>query len=367
MQNNNKTLFFCPIPPPTGGQALISEIVYEAYKPRYLINTNIKNKIIGTTKIIFNTIFLFLFKRIELVYFTCTRSKSGAIKDIILLSLCKFKNIKVINHLHGNEIAQLFTGGVFEKIIIWAYKSIDTTIFVQEKQKQLLPDFFPEMNRIAILNCYDPALENIIIKNKNEGTIDFLFISFIMYSKGIFHALDAFGALAEEYPNIRLHIAGALHSDSYMIAEETEKTFFKKVASLKGKYGDRIKYYGEVKYSKKRELFELCDILLFPTFFIAESFGLVNIEAMRAGMAIVSTDHHFISSIIGLEEGVLVEPDSLQGLITGIRSLLDNETKMQNMQQHNVNHAKKIYSPEVFVEKVLNILRPNLSHLDGKT
>jgi len=357
-KSNNNTLFFCPIPPPTSGQAFISKIIYKAYVPKYLINTNIKNKISGTARVIIGTIYLFLFKRINLVYFTCTRSKSGAIKDIILLSLCKFKHIKVINHLHGNEIRTLFDGGFYEKIIIWAYKSIDTTIFVQESQKQLLPDFFPDMKKIAISNCYDPELENIINKSKNLSNIDFLYISFLMNSKGIFHTLDAFEKLADEYPQIRLHIAGEFHSDSYMNAREIKKAFFKKYTALKDRFSERIKYYGLVENNGKRELFEKCDVLLFPTFY-NESFGLVTIEAMRSGMAIISTINESIINIIGEEEGILVEVNSLRGLITGMKSLLNDKIKLQNIQQHNVIQSKKLYSPEIFTRKMLNLLQQN--------
>ena len=215
------------------------------------------------------------------------------------------------------------------------------------------------MKKVTILNCYDPALENIILKNKNDHDINLLYMSFLMYSKGIFHAMDAFGALATGYPNINLNIAGEIHSDSIMSTKETETLFLKKLKELKEKFGDRIKYYGVVKNNKKRELFEKCDVLLFPTFFLSESFGLVNIEAMRAGMAIVSTNHNFISNIISEEEGILVEPDSLKGLITGIRSLLDDKIKMQNIQKHNINLAKKLYSPDIFVEKMLDLLQSN--------
>jgi len=52
----NKLLFFCPIPPPMGGQALISDIIYKLIQPSYLINTNSKNKYLGTLIIIFKII-----------------------------------------------------------------------------------------------------------------------------------------------------------------------------------------------------------------------------------------------------------------------------------------------------------------------
>ena len=73
MKNSNKILFFCPLPPPIGGQAIISDIVYKIIQPSLLININSRNKYFGTFKIIFNTFRIFLFYKIDLVYFTCSQ------------------------------------------------------------------------------------------------------------------------------------------------------------------------------------------------------------------------------------------------------------------------------------------------------
>ena len=356
MKNNNNILFFCPLPPPLGGQALVSKIISEIIQPRFLINTNPKNRYLGNFIVILKCFWYFIFYKIDLVYFTCTRSKKGAIKDVILLSLCKVRKIKVINHLHGNEIMDLFTGGLMSEIILWSYKQIDTTIFVTKRQKNLMPASLVKMKKIVIPNCYDPILNNVqrdfSITNKQ---IKILYISFLMKSKGIFIALDVFRQIAKEYDNVSFHIAGEHRSHEFMHEREVKFLFEDKLKKLHKIYPQRFNYHGVVEGDKKLNLFTNSDILVFPTFFKTESFGLVNIEAMRTGNAIVTTNHNFLPDIVSNKEGVLVEPNNVKSTYNGVKYLLDNRDVLLKIQKHNIDHAKKLYAPEQFYNNILKL------------
>lgn len=342
-------LFFCPIPPPIGGQALISNIVNNLIEPKFLIDTNSRSKYFGTLLILLKTFWIVLFHKVDLVYFTCTRSKKGAVKDVVLLSLCKLRRIKVINHLHGNEIMDLFTDDTFSKIILWAYKQIDLTIFVTERQKELMPSVLSNMKKVVIPNCYDSVLEHVdfSLKTKKEE-IQILYISFLMKSKGIFVALEAFEKIAADYKNVTLHIAGEPLSDYLMSATDVKILFDDKINQLKKNYPDRIVYHGVVKGDDKKQLFLESDILLFPTFFKTESFGLVNVEAMRTGNAVITTNHNFLADIVTEKEGLLVMPNDVESVFAAIKYFLDNPNLLSQIQKHNIEHAKLEFSPEQF-------------------
>ena len=357
-KSKNKTLFFCPIPPPTGGQSLISEIVYKAYRPKYLINTNTINKYFDTFIIINKCVVLILFYKIDLVYFTCTRSKSGAVKDFVLLLLCKMRKIKVINHLHGNDLMELFTGKLISKICLWSYKQIDTTIFLTEQQKQFMPASLKKMKRIVIANCYDPVLEKIerdFSKEKKE--VQILYISNLMKSKGIFIALDVFELVAKEYENVVFHIAGKPMSDYLMSQTEVKILFDNKFQQLNNKFPRRFIYHGVVEGDNKKNLFVGSDIFLFPTFHKSEAFPIVSLEAMRAGNVIIATKHNFIPDIISENEGRLVETDDVKSTYNAVKYFLDHSNIMIDVQQHNIQNAEKLYSPQKFIKQMLNLLQ----------
>jgi glycosyltransferase involved in cell wall biosynthesis len=352
----NRILFFCPIPPPVGGQALISKVIHDIIQPRYLINTNAINKYQDTCSIVLKTFWFLLFHKIDLVYFTCTRSKKGAIKDVILLTLCKIRHIKVVNHLHGNEIMDLFTDGLLSKLILWSYQQIDTTIFVTEHQKQLMPASLDKMKKVAVQNCFDPIFDDIERDlSKESQEIQLLFVSYIMKSKGIFVALDVFEQLAKEYEQVTFHLAGKPLADDLMTETNVSDLFFARVEQLEHLYPQRIVYHGVVEGTLKKELFVNSDIFLFPTFFKTESFGLVNVEAMRAGMAVVTTNHNFIGDIVTKNEGLLAEPNDVNSFYLAVKYYLDNPKIRLEVQRHNVEHAKKYYSPALFRKNIINV------------
>jgi len=358
MQKEKKILFFCPLPPPIGGQALISDIIYKLINPKYLINTNTKNKYSDTFHIIAKCFWIILFHKIDLVYFTCTRSKKGAIKDIVLLFLCRIRRIKVINHLHGNEIMDLFTEGLLSKIIYWSYKQIDTTIFVTERQKQLMPSTLKRMKRAVVPNCYDPILDNINRDfSKERENVGILYISFLMKSKGIFVALDVFELIAQEYLNVIFHIAGKPLSDYLMHESEVKVLFDNKLQQLNIKFPNRFIYHGVVEGADKVNLFLKTDILLFPTFFKTESFGLVNVEAMRTGNVVITTEHNFLADIVTKNEGLVVKPNDTDGTYKAVKYFLNDPIIMEDIQRHNIEHAKIHYSPDRFnndIEKIFS-------------
>jgi glycosyltransferase involved in cell wall biosynthesis len=346
-------LFFCPIPPPIGGQALISQIVYKLIRPSYLIDTNSKNKYLDSLLVISKCFWFLFFYKVDLVYFTCTRSKKGAVKDVVLLALCKLRGIKVINHLHGNEVMDLFTGGLMSKIILWSYKQIDTTIFVTERQKSLIPPTLKRMKRVVVPNCYDPVLKDINRDfTKEKKGVAILYISFLMKSKGIFVALDVFELIAKEYKDVIFHIAGKSLSDYLMTELETKELFNNKFQQLDNKFPNRFLYHGVVEGEHKKELFLSNDILLFPTFFKTESFGLVNVEAMRTGNAVITTDHNFLSDIVTVKEGLLVKPNDVEDGYLAVKYFLDNPDIRINIQRHNIEHAKEHYSPDRFKKDI---------------
>jgi glycosyltransferase involved in cell wall biosynthesis len=59
-----------------------------------------------------------------------------------------------------------------------------------------------------------------------------------------------------------------------------------------------VAYQGFVSGEEKRRLFMESDCLCFPTWYPAESFGLVLLEAMAYGLPIVATDWRMIPEVL---------------------------------------------------------------------
>ncbi len=364
--SNLKVLFIAPLPPPFGGQAIMSEIVRKVLNPIYVIDLNVEGKKIPNIIIIIKIAYYILFRKPDLIYFTCSRSRMGAIRDIILLFLARFQNIKTINHLHGNEIQDILYPHYFKLIVKRAYQGIDTTLFVSRKQADDFPISNPCMKKVVIPNCYDKVFDDITWARKelviDKFEINILFISFLMESKGIFVALEVFERLATEYSHLKFNVAGDFRSDYLSSSSDVKVKFFNKWEVLTSRFPDRFIYHGVVTGKKKRDLFLKNDILFFPTFFKTESFGLVIIEAMRSGNVVVASDFNNISELVNEERGKLFIPKDADNAVLAIKYYLNNTIKMREVQRSNMFFSETNYSQSKFDERVSIVFENILSN-----
>lgn len=356
-----KVLFIAPLPPPYGGQAIMSEIVRKVLNPLYIVDINVEGKKMPNIIIILRISYYIIFRKPDLIYFTCSRSRMGAIRDIFLLFLARFLNIKTINHLHGNEIQDILHPNYFKLIVTSAYKGIDTTIFVSRKQADDFPISNPYMKKVILPNCYDKVFDDIswackeIVVDKRE--INILFISFLMESKGIFIALEVFERLAAEYSHLKFNVAGDFRSDYLSSSSDVKIKFFNKWEIITSRFPNRFIFHGVVTGEIKRDLFLKNDILFFPTFFKTESFGLVIIEAMRSGNVVVASDFNNISELVNEERGRLFIPKDTDNAVIAVKYYLNNVDKMRAVQRSNMFYSETNYSQSKFDERVSIIFK----------
>lgn len=358
-----KILFVAPLPPPFGGQAIMSEIVLRVLSPSYIVNINVEGSKLLNVFIIFKIAFYLIFKRPDIIYFTCSRSKMGAIRDIMLLFLSRILNIKIINHLHGNEIQDILHPEWLKKLVTTAYQGINTMIFVSHKQAYEFPISIPLMKKVVLPNCYDKVFDEITWTQKklkiNISEVNILFISFLMESKGIFIALEVFERLAIEYPHLRFNVAGDFRTDYLSSSSDVKERFFKKWNMLITLFPGRFIYHGVVTGELKKELFLKNDILFFPTFFKTESFGLVLIEAMRSGNVVVASDFNNISELVNEERGGLFPPKDANLAFLAIEYFINDINKMREVQKSNIVYSQAIFSQEKY-EKEISFIFENI-------
>ena len=133
-----------------------------------------------------------------------------------------------------------------------------------------------------------------------------LYIAHCTREKGIFDALDGVAlanaqlAAISSPLRLQLTIAGLFPRDD----EEAE--FRARIAhpDLAG----RVIYAGFVGGAAKETLLRESDCLCFPTYYHAESFGLVIVEAMAAGMAVLTTRWRAIPEVLPADYPAFVAP-----------------------------------------------------------
>lgn len=355
---NQVILCVGPKLPPIHGQSLAFTRFYESINngEKLLVNTNMEDstrfdKIFGTFKTLFLIFYKIFFLKIDVVYFTCSRSFMGSIKDIFLINLASFKNIKLINHLHGSDFYDFLHSSPkwYKKILFNAYSKVDTSIVLLESMKNQFEEF-NAMNIEVIPNFYDEDL-NIEIEVKDKNKINILYLSNIIKSKGIFELIDAFDRLTMKYDNIYLNIAGGFMGDEYISRDEIKKQFLAKI-----KINSKINYLGKVYSEDKVKLLQRSDIFVLPSYYRSEAFPISIIEAMRCGNAIITTNYKYLPDIVNRQSGILIKPKSIDSLVYAIEGLLEDHNLLIGMQEHNSIEAEKKYNLNQYIGKLNKIV-----------
>jgi len=353
-----KVLLVGPFLPPVHGQSLAFTRFVESLEDenKIVVNTNLEDKTkIGKIFNTFKTLLLIFIKSIfikyDVVYFTCSRSFLGSIKDILLINLVSLKKVKIVNHLHGSDFKEFLDNSPksYRKILIKSYAKVNISIVLLDKMKSQF-DNFPNMTIEVVPNFYDKELNEELV-NKEEDTINLVYLSNIMSSKGIFELIEAFNKLSKGYTNIYLTIAGGYIADEYMSIEEVREKFEHKISQ-----NDKIKYIGKTFGKEKAKLLQESNIFVLPSYYKSEAFPISIIEAMACGNAIVTTNYKYLPEVVRRDNGVLVEPKNVNSLIGGIERLIINKDELRTIQNHNQKEAQNKYSLNQYIKNLDKIV-----------
>lgn len=138
-----------------------------------------------------------------------------------------------------------------------------------------------------------------------------LFVGRLEPRKGLPFAMQAFGQLADRYPDLSLVVIG----------DGPERAA---VSAVPERWRSRVHMLGKVSYEALPTYHRAADIFISPATG-AESFGIVLVEAMAAGLPIVASNIPGYREVArDGRESLLVAPSDADALAHGIARLLDH-------------------------------------------
>ena len=154
----------------------------------------------------------------------------------------------------------------------------------------------------------------------------------LVYEKGFQVALEAFDrvvrATAPAAPPARLVIAGSGPHEAELHAQ---------AAALD--LGERVRFLGWTDDATLPALYRAADVCLVPSLY--EPFGLVALEAMRGGCAVVAAATGGLREVVPEGTGVRVPPDDVRALAAALRRLLDDPGLRRRLVHAGAAHAAR--------------------------
>lgn len=287
-----------------------------------------------------------------------TSFNSGAFwRDTLYLIICRIFRKKIFLHVHGGQLADFMqkypkpVRGIIRRIL-----RIPNRIAVLSDY-QLRP--FQEFN----LNGHVKIIPNMIHcdhyhLNKTfraqfnipVGKVVILFIaSHLTKQKGVTELLRVAEWVIEKHQNVHFVIVGQGRE------EENMQSYCNKVGIQKN-----ISFLGFLKKDQIIRVLNSVDILILPSY--GEGFPMVILEAMSAGLPIISTSVGAVPEIlIEGKHGFLVSPKDVHSLFDKTECLISNPELREQMGIANRERVKQHYDlpivAEIFKRCYVDILK----------
>lgn len=243
---------------------------------------------------------------------------------------CRYKKIKCIANVTG--LGSSFQNKGLLKIFILklykiAFKKTYCIFFQNKDNLKFMIDNKVVQGKYRLIPGSGVNLEyHKIIPYPENKKITFLFISRIIYEKGIDEYLEVAKEIKEKYPNTEFHILGSCNEDKYT-----------KIINKLEKEGIVI-YHGEVKDIREYQKISNCTI--HPSFY-QEGMSNVLLETLAAGRPVITTNRPGCRETV--EEGIngyLVEEKNTDMLIETVEKFIN--LPYEEKKKMGLNGRKKV-------------------------
>lgn len=261
------------------------------------------------------------------------------------------------------RVTQMALGRAHLSISLGAFNETDAAVF-KPRRSVIVPNGIPdpcsnfaeirdmrqERLRERLLTWEAPAAPN----EAPRIAINVLFLSLCSREKGIFDAIEGVCQANRLCRSNQLPIEFTLTIVGPFPDAETE-AFFRRTIDRLGN-PTTIRHIGFAAGAEKARLYTDADIFCFPTFYYAESFGLVVAEAMAYGLPVVATRWRSVPDLLPPNYPGLVDIQSPDQIASALFELATRDDTEELRARFLTN-----YTVEKFVEAISNAL----NELDG--
>lgn len=367
-----RVLIIGPTPPPYMGPTLATDIILqsslsETFELLHLDTSHHdtlatlgainQRNVFSALKHAAQLVSMIVRKRPEIVYIPISQTTIGYLKDSVFILLSKILGRKVVCHLRGGFFRQWFNSAnaMVRCYVRMVHSTVDSQIVLGECLRPLFDGLVPGKAVFVVPNGRDFNFSPSTEVSRSGNPVRILYLGNLFETKGVLDVARAIPRVRAAGCRVEFVFAGSCNYPH--VAEALE-------ACQREQGVDVVKLPGSVVGRAKLDLLLSSDMLVFPTYFPFEGHPWVIVEAMAAGLPIVSTDHAAIRESV--EDGVngyLVEkqaPDDIADKVISLcrdtdlrcrmgaasRDLYEAKFTEEKMVQHMAIALTSALSPE---------------------
>lgn len=342
-----RVLLISPLPPPAGGIATWTQKYLDWSKSNNICVDVVNSSVIGGRAKQINTSINILdeYKRTmiiirdlknkiksfrpNVVHLNTACGKFGLIRDYFCASIVKKCEIPLVVHYRCN-IEDQINNNLIQKFFLRKLSCLARVNLVLNTPSKTYLDITFGIEGRLISNFID---NKFIYENKiiNTKIFNIVFIGHVQRTKGVREIFE----VASHFPEICFSLAGPISSEIKLL-----------------KIPKNVILKGQVNLIEVRKLLCNADVFLFPTY--TEGFSNALLEAMAAGLPIITTDVGANGDMIESSGGILVQVKNSGDIIRAI-SKLENKDYREVMSKYNIEKIRKNYLIDIVMDELISI------------
>ncbi len=375
--NMNKLhiLFITPLPPPVHGSAMVSqyikdsELIQGEFACDFVnLSTSRRMDEIGKGGIkkllrfvwsFFTLFYKLLTHRYDLCYLAITCHGVGFLKDAPFVLLCKLFGRKVVIHQHNKGMSKCIDRWPYRWLIPYIYKRTRVILLswylypdiekaVKREQVVICPNGIPETVSGERLVASEDNVERGSAASSSSPTVNLLFLSNLIPSKGVYVLLDACKILKEKGMDFHCNFVGGE-------SKEINRSVFDQAVCERA-LDDCVTYHGPKYGEDKERYWEMADVFVQPTF--EDCFPLTILEAMQHHKPIVSTNEGAVPDmVLDGENGFICKREDAFSLASALERLIVDEALRNTMGEEGYRIYLEKFTLSCFEHRFTEILR----------
>lgn len=306
------------------------------------------SKLPGVVRVTAAIIRMLFVYRPHIVYLSLAPSGFAFYRDVVYVQIIKMFRPRLVFHLHGKGLRRgAEKSRVFRFLCRCTFRNSDV-IFLSEGLSGDA-DGFGYRSSFVVNNGFPDGPVPVRDERRNPGEINILYLSNYVRNKGVLDLVDALEIVSRTHSHFRVNLAGR--------PADITLEFLENYVREKG-LSDKVTVSGPKYHGDKTGLLEAADIFVLPTYYDNEAFPLSILEAMKYGMAVISTYEGGIPDIIedGVD-GLLFPQRDTAALARRIICLLDHPEEINSLGQKARKKFMERFTVSIFERRMLQVFR----------
>lgn len=300
---------------------------------------------------------LCLARRPDVIYMPIAAMTLGFLRDSLFLVPARLLGLNVVLHSHGGYIDTQYAKA--NRFLRWLMRfcigQATLAIVLGEAFRSSLDGMIsPERIRIVPLgipaDIYDAARSNPLLRSNPKKRV--LYLGTLVESKGFFDVIRAVPRVLEKTTDVEfLFVGDYSHPEGHAAREWVRQHGLE----------PHVKFLGPKLGAEKTQALLQSDVLAFPTWYPLEGQPVVILEAMAAGLPLLTTRHATIPDVLGDDGAVYVKPGDPSDIADKLYLLLSDDRLREAIGRRNLDRYTSRHTLSHFGQNLQSVLEEALS------